>query len=159
MNGNNKETIEDCKEELEKIKKYICDNPLSSICQYLISYSVIRACGTIETIIKNIIFDRLSIGANQEAINYFEKQILESSWNPSCGKIQNILDIINSNWSQSFQAATKNTKEKSDLSSLLNLRNDFAHGQKITATIDNIIDYFEGSCNIVICLVNIIEQS
>lgn len=157
MNGNNQESIDDCRNDLDKIRNYIVDHPMDSICQYLISYSVVRACGIIETIVKKIIFDYLSIGANQEAINYFEKQIIESPWNPSCGKIQKLLDIINSNWSQQFQATTKGTKQKSDLNSLVNLRNDFAHGQKITASIDNIIDYFEGGCQIINNLITIMK--
>ena len=158
MTGNNQKSIEDCQNDLENIKNYIKANPLTSICQYLISYSVVRACGTIETIIKNIIFNHISNGANQEAINYFEKEILESAWNPSCGTIQRLLDKINPNWSIKFQATTSGTKYKMELNSLVNLRNEFAHGQKITATIDNIIDYYNGGCQIAVCLYNIINN-
>lgn len=157
MIGVNNQNIIDCQSDLEKVKKFVLANPLESVCQYLICYSVVRACGTIEVVAKEIIFNYLSNGAARETINYLEKQIVESSWNPSCGKIQNILDTINPSWSQRFQALTNGTKEKSDLKSLVNLRNDFAHGQAITATIENIEDYFNGSCIILDKLTKVIE--
>lgn len=157
MNGDNQNLIDDCINDLNNVKKYIAANALSSICQYLISYAVVRSCGTIEVVVKNIIFDYLSTGATQETINFLEKQILDSSWNPSCGKIQKLLDMINPSWSQEFQAFTNGTKEKTDLSSLVNLRNDFAHGNKVTSSIDNVIDYFEGSCTIVNFLADIVK--
>lgn len=157
MTGNNQFLINDCKDDLDRIDEFIISDPLNSLNSYLISYCVIRACGTIEMVVKNIIFDHLIIGATQETINYFEKDILESSWNPNCGAIQKILDKINPNWSAKFQQDTNGIKEKGDLKSLVNLRNQFAHGQKITATISNVKDYFNGGCRIVEILDNIVK--
>lgn len=157
MNGNNQTLIDDCYNELTKIECFIKSDPLSSLCPYLISYCVVRACGTIEVCTKNIIFDYLSFGVRSETINYLEKEILESSWNPSCGAIQKLLDKINSDWSLQFQALTSGIKEKGDLTSLVNLRNDFSHGQKITATIANIMTYFQGGCKILEILDYIIQ--
>jgi len=157
MTGDNQVLINDCQDDLDRIDQFITSDPLNSLNSYLISYCVIRACGTIEMVVKNIIFDHLIIGATQESINYFEKDILESSWNPHCGAIQKILDKINSNWSATFQHDTNGIKEKGDLTSLVNLRNQFAHGQKITATISNVKDYFIGGCKIVEILDNIVK--
>lgn len=157
MNGSNSDKINDCRSDLLKIESFIKNDPMNSYCPYLISYAVIRACGIIESCVKNIFFDYMSNGANAETINYLEKQIIESSWNPSCGSIQKMLDIINSSWSGNFQAAVCNTKEKGDLTSLVNLRNDFAHGQQITASISNIIDYFDGGCIILNKLEGIVQ--
>lgn len=157
MNGSNVASINDCKTDLFRIKVFIDSDPINSLCPYLISYSVIRACGIIENCVKKIFFDYLSNGAIQETIKYLEKQIIDSSWNPSCGSIQTMLDTINPSWSQTFQESIKGTKEKGDLSSLINLRNDFAHGQQITATIANIIDYFDGGCKIITILESIVK--
>jgi len=156
MNGNNQNIIDDCTNDLDKIKQFINRDPLNSLCPYLISYCVIRSCGCLEVCIKNLLFNYLSFGSRQETINYLEKQILDSSWNPSCGSIQKILDQVNSNWSNRFQQLTNGISEKGDLKSLVNLRNDFAHGQQITATIANIISYFEGGCKILAILEQII---
>lgn len=158
MNGDSKKTIENCRNDLEKVKKYIVENPFDSMCQYLVSYSVIRACGTIEVLVKKIIFDRLTAGAITETVEYLKREIIDSSWNPSCGKIQNLLDRVNSRWSQKFQTLTNGTKYKSDLRSLVDLRNEFAHGQTITASINNIVDYFNGSCEILNILITAIKN-
>ena len=157
MNGSNNDKINDCKNDLVKIETFIKNDPMNSLCPYLISYAVIRACGTIESCVKNIFFEYMSKGANLETVKYLEKQIIESSWNPSCGSIQKMLDIINPTWSSNFQTVVCNTKEKGDLTSLVNLRNDFAHGQQITASISNIIDYFEGGCIILNKLESIVR--
>lgn len=157
MNGDNFALIDDCKNDFNKIEDFIKKDPLNSLCPYLISYSIIRACGCIEVCVKNILFDYLSKGAKAETVKYLENQILESSWNPSFGSIQKLLDAINPNWSSSFQSSLHGAKEKGDLTSLINLRNDFAHGQKVTATIGNIIEYFEGSCKVVENLNSIIN--
>ena len=156
MSGNNQLAIDECRIELESIEQFIIANPMDSNCPYLISYSVIRGCGTIEKVLKDIFFQHLTKNANNEAKNYFEKNILESSWNPSCGQIQRVLDIINPTWSNQFQTTTNGSKDKMDLNSLVNLRNDFAHGQKITASISNILGYYSGGCNILNSLTSII---
>ncbi len=156
MSGNNQGLIDDCKNELKSIESYVLANPLESICSYLISYCVIRGCGTIEKVLKNIIFEHLTFNANSEAKKYFEKNILESSWNPSSGKIQQILDVINPVWSNQFQTQINGTKEKGDLSSLINLRNDFAHGQLITTTVTDVISYFDGAIVILNILCGIV---
>lgn len=156
MSGNNINVINDCKTELSKIETYIKSNSLDSNCPYLISYSVIRACGTIEKVLKQLFYDHLIKNTNNEAKNYFEKNILESSWNPSCGQIQRILDIINPDWSVQFQTLTNASNDKMHLKSLVNLRNDFAHGQTITASISSIIGYYDGACNILKILDSII---
>ncbi len=154
MNGNNKNIIDDCNNDLDKIRQFINNDPLNSLCPYLISYCVVRSCGCLEVCIKNLLFDYLSSGARQETINYLEKQIVDSSWNPSCGNIQKILEQVNPNWSRRFQDLTFGISEKGDLKSLVNLRNDFAHGRQITSTIADIISYFQGGCKIL----NILEQ-
>ncbi len=148
MTGDNQNIIDDCQNDLDRIKHYIKEHPLDSICQYLICYSVVRASGVLEVVAKNIIFSYLSQNAVPEAVRFLEKEIVDSSWNPSCGRIQKILDKISPRWSREFQVKTHGTKEKSDLNSLINLRNDFAHGQMITASIENIEEYFHGSCQV-----------
>ena len=121
MSGNNQLAIDECRIELESIEQFIIANPMDSNCPYLISYSVIRGCGTIEKVLKDIFFQHLTKNANNEAKKYFEKNILESSWNPSCGQIQKILDVINPTWSNQFQTLTNGSKDKMDLKILVTL--------------------------------------
>ncbi len=146
MSGNNQLAINDCLNDLNSVNSYIQANPLDSMCQYLISYSVIRACGTIEIITKNILYDYLSCGAKNETMIYLEKQILDSSWNPSTGRIKSFIEKLNQTWANQFQTAVNGTREQTSLNSLVNLRNQFAHGQPITSSINDVINYFNDGC-------------
>lgn len=143
MNGRYQSLLSNADMELQKIKLWIDSNKLHSNVQYLVSYSVIKASGTIEYTMKQILFDYLSSGCNSEAMQYFTKHIIDASFNPSPGKIQNLLTTINTAWGTSFDNAIKGKQQKTDLKSLVELRNGFAHGSSITASIDNVVTYFE----------------
>lgn len=142
MNGKYDSKIEDCRNELAKIKKWIDNHKLDSNVRYLVNYSVIKCCGTIENIYKKIIFDYLSNGSNTETINFLTKNIISSSSNPSTGKMKTMLQNINVNWSLQFEERIKGQNQKGQLNSLVDLRNTFSHGGSITASIDDVMVFF-----------------
>lgn len=142
MDGKYQGYLLDCSTELEKIKKWIDSNKLHSNIQYLVSYAVIKSSGTIEYTLKQILFDHLCAGCNTEALQYFTKHIIDASFNPSTGQIQKILSTISTDWEKQFEATIKGTKQKGELKSLVDLRNNFAHGTSITASIEDVIAYF-----------------
>ena len=148
MNGDNKSVLYDCKSDLQSIKNWVNKNKMDSNVKYLTSYAVIKACGTIEIVAKKILYERLSEGANIEAQAYLTRMILDSSFNPKTGKICSILDMIDSNWKKEFDNSTKGEAEKDQLNSLVNLRNDLAHGKNISVSIQTVIAYYEGSIKI-----------
>ena len=143
MNGKYIQELRDCEVEIMHIQQWIKKNVLDSNVRYLTSYAVIKACGTIEYVLKQMIFDRLSDGANVEAQNYFTKIILDASFNPSTGQMDRLLERLNSNWKKKFDQAIKGKKEKGELNSLVDLRNSFAHGSVITASINDVMNYFQ----------------
>lgn len=142
MNGKYISDLRNCSIELKQIQKWIKNNPFDSNVKYLISYAVIKASGTIERVLKSILFDYIIQGSNNEAINYFSKHITEASFNPSPGKIEKILSDFNSSWSSSFKHAINNSQHKGNLKSLIQLRNDFAHGTSITPSIETVLKYY-----------------
>lgn len=142
MNGKYKSKIDDCSNELKKIKKWIDQNKLDSNVKYLVNYAVIKCCGTIENIYKDMIFDYLANGANIETINYLTRNIINSSSNPSTKKIKNMLQSINKNWASDFDKRIKGKNEMRQLNSLVDLRNTFSHGGSITSSIDEVILFF-----------------
>ena len=142
MDGKYQSYLTDCAAELGKIKQWIDSNKLHSNIQYLVSYAVIKSSGTIEYTMKQMLFDYLSAGCNTEALQFFTKHIIDASFNPSPGKIQKLLSSINPVWEAQFLDAIKGSQQKGDLKSLVDLRNNFAHGLPITASIENIINYF-----------------
>ena len=142
MNGRYIADLRECSIELNQIQKWIKSHPFDSNVRYLISYSVVKASGTIERVLKSILFDYVSQGANPEAINYFTKHIVEASFNPSPGMIEKILNNFNVSWGISFKSAISGSQRKGDLKSLVQLRNDFAHGSSITPSIETVIKYY-----------------
>lgn len=151
--------INDTKQELLKIKGWIDNNKMDSKVSYLNAYSVIKASGTIEQVLKNILFDKLSNNTSEEAKNYLSKHILESSYNPSTGQIQKLLQDINSCWWSSLdKMIAKNKIHKNNLNSLVQLRNAFSHGNSINESIDVIILYYESGIEIIKYLNEIINE-
>lgn len=157
MNGKYIAVLSSCNYELAKIKDWIDNNKLDSNVKYLVSYAIIKSCGTIELLFKTIVFDFLSKNANEEAINYLMKNILDSSCNPSPGQIQRMLEQINSEWAKSFDEKIKRSSQKGQLKSLVQLRNSFAHGNEITASIEDVNEYYDSGKWILLQLYDVIN--
>ena len=85
----------------------------------------------------------MSDGANNEAKNFLNKNIVEASFNPSPGQMYKILEKINSLWKVNFEKKIGGTNQKGQLKSLVDLRNSFAHGSTITASINDVIAYYK----------------
>ena len=142
MNGDYRQTVRDCEVELNSIQQWIHSNRLDSNVRFLTSYSVIKACGTVEYVFKQIVYDYLSSGANEEAKTYLNKSIIEASFNPSTGQMYRILEKINSDWRVGFENLIKGSSQMGQLNSLVKLRNSFAHGSAITASINDVKNYY-----------------
>lgn len=135
--------LNDCRDELTNIRRWINRNQLDSNVRYLVSYSVIRSSGAIEQVYKQMIYDFLSNQAKNETQYYLEKQIIDSSSNPSVGLMLKMLEQFDIQRKELFDSVTKNTQEKGDLGSLVNLRNDIAHGRTNNPSINTVLRYFE----------------
>ena len=156
MNGKFLQMIADTRGELDSIHKWINDgNQFDSKTRYLISYAVVKASGTVEVIFKNMIYNFLIVGANEKAKGYLEKAIIDSSCNPNTGNMSNILQNISSELKALFDQQVKESGEKDKLNSLVQLRNDFAHGASISVSIDTVIKYFDSAVNILEILDNV----
>ena len=142
MNGDYRQTLRDCEVELNSIQQWIHSNRLDSNVRFLTSYSVIKACGTVEYVFKQIVYDYLSSGANEEAKTYLNKSIIEASFNPSTGQMYRILEKINSDWRVGFENLIKGSSQMGQLNSLVKLRNSFAYGSAITASINDVKNYY-----------------
>ena len=91
MNGRYSDMIRDTETELNSIRHWInAGNQFDSKTRYLVSYSVIKASGTVEVIFKNIIYDYLITNANDKTKMYLEKMIVDSSCNPNTGNMSNM---------------------------------------------------------------------
>lgn len=137
--------LDDCAAELQKIKKRIDKDQFDDMVKFLQRYAIIKACGTIETVVKNMIADHVDAGTSQELQNYISGRVRESSTNPSTGNVSGLLgEFSPSAWKASFDEKVKqHANEKTSLNSLVQLRNDFAHGLSPNTTINTVIRYFD----------------
>lgn len=158
MNGDYSLILKDCRIELENIQRWITANPMDSNVRYLTSYAVIKASGTIENVLKRIIFDTLSDGSKDETKNYLTKSIMDASYNPSPGQIYKLLEKINTDWKQQFESFIRGSNQKGELKSLVELRNSFAHGSSITASIRDVVNYFNAGIWILERLCDVVER-
>ena len=150
MRSDYADLIKNTDRELQEIRKWINadKNRFDTKTKYLIAYSVIKASGSIEVVFKQIIYDYLTREAGEKTATYIEKMILDSSCNPNTGNMSNLLQNISSEWKEQFDALVKKKKKKSKINSLVQLRNDFAHGDNITVSIDTVISYFDAAKDI-----------
>lgn len=142
--------LADTGQELQEIRGWINSgrNMFDSKTRYLISYSVIKASGAVEVVFKRIVFDSLADNSKEETKAYLEKMILESSCNPNTGNMSNMLQSISTEWRAQFDTEVKNSGKKDKINSLVQLRNDFAHGDSISVSIDTVITYFDAAKDI-----------
>lgn len=165
MNSDFINDINEVRNELKEIEKEINSerHKLSKISKHLTYYSVVRASGRIEILFKKILSARLKsdCGTSHNRIkDFILKEIMESSSNPKITIIENYLSKFDSNWKDSFSDKLKKHEHniKSDLNSLVQLRNDVAHGNNCTATIDTIIKYYESGVLVLDILDNVLSS-
>ena len=145
--------------ELKEIRKWINagKNKFDSKTRYLVAYGVIKSSGSIEVVFKQIIYDYLTKGVEEKTATYIEKMILDSSCNPNTGNMSNMLQNISSEWKKKFDEEVKNSGKKDKINSLVQLRNDFAHGDNITVSTDTVITYYEAARDILHILDSVVS--
>lgn len=143
--------LDDCADELQKIKKRIDKDQFDDMVMFLQRYAIIKACGTIEAVVKNMIADHVDARTNPEIQNYISVKVRDNSTNPSTGNISVLLgDFSSKIWKANFDAKVlQHGNEKVSLNSLVQLRNDFAHGRSPNTTINTIIQYYNDSRTII----------
>jgi RiboL-PSP-HEPN len=153
--------IEGCDNELIHIDTIITSlGGTNLIIPYLNKYSVIKSCGTIEISFKTLIADYCSRRSKPQVKRFLNKRVRESSANPSYEKIIGILKEFDNNWVTSFktqmQAQANYNSILSSIQSLVDARNDFAHGDNPTITFADIKNYFTESKLLIETLDNVI---
>lgn len=152
--------LDDARQELESIREWINKdrNKFDINTKYLVSYAVVKASGSIEVVFKKIVFDFLSQNVREETGQYLEKMILDSSCNPNTGNMSNMLQNISGLKRNIFDQQVKESEKKDKLNSLVQLRNDFAHGDNVNISINTVITYYDAGISILNILDNIIGE-
>lgn len=153
--------LDDCADELERIRKRINQDQFDDMVKFLQRYAIIKACGTIEAVVKNMIADHVDSGASDEVKNYISSNVRDSSTNPTTGNITKILESFSSTvWKARFEEKLRaHGTEKGSQNSLVQLRNDFAHGRSPNTSINNIIRYYNDSRTIITLVDETLNES
>ena len=157
MNEEQKRIIEDCKDEIASIKKWVDKNLMDSNVKYLVAYSVVKASGTIEIVFKSMLYEFLSEGCKKETQLFLTKNTVDLSCNPSVGMMEQLLEKIDTNRKNAFSDLAKVMNEKADLNSLVSLRNDIAHGRNINVSIATVKRYYESGVKIIKLLERVLK--
>lgn len=121
---------------------------------FLTRYAIIRSAGSLELALKNIIGDYCEIGASSQAKRFLYKNFRRRALNLSYDTICQSLNYFDDEWSVRFKAhlgrLSNGPQWRSDLDSLIDLRNDFAHGGKPTASFEDIYQYFRHGRRVIV---------
>jgi len=142
--------LEDCSMELSQVKTLIDSiGVASNIAPYLTKYSLIRACGSIEQAFKSILCDFCSHQSKKQIKRFLERRVRDSSMNPSYSNICKLLKDFDEDWWKQFKVSVDNLPDKdlrtTSLQSLVDARNDFAHGGHPSTSICDVMTYYQHS--------------
>jgi hypothetical protein len=139
--------LDDCQVDLEKVKGLInFIGHTSNIVPYLTKFALIRSCGTIKVAYKNILADFCGEKEKKQVKQFINKRVRESSNNPTYSNMCGFLKEFDHDWNVKFKSQINTHPNKDQillsLESLVDARNDFAHGGNPSITLENIIEYF-----------------
>jgi len=142
-----KDQLDSCERELDQINTRVRTlGPTNDIVPYLSKYGLIRACGAIEQAFKAIIADRCSHRANPQIQRYVSRKVRDGSANPSLDQIYKILNEFDPNWKtslkQKIQAHPHSRGIRDSVQSLVDTRNELAHGGSPGVSIGDVKRYF-----------------
>lgn len=126
---------------------------MSPVTPYLTKYAVIRACGAIEVSFKSLIADFCNRRSKKQVKRFIEMRIKKGPANPSQQNIMNILHQFDEDWKKTFKLNLKADPQRQQLldslQSLVDARNEFAHGGSPTLTIADVLQHFDHARKIV----------
>lgn len=163
MNNSDAEQIlNDCDQDLQNALNIV--NGLgqsSNVVPYLNRYGIIKACGSIEQAYKTIIADYCNYRSKQQIKNYINKTIRDGSSNPSYDNICSTLKRFDRNWHITFKADVNGHIDKvtikTSLQSLVDARNEFAHGGNPNVSLNDVYLYFQQSRELIEILDNVVS--
>lgn len=146
--------LSQCRNELDHINDSIRALGITSpVSPYLTKYAVIRACGAIEVSFKNIVVDFCSKRSKKQVKRFIYMRVAKGSANPSQDNILNILNQFDEDWKKAYKTNLNADPDKQQLidslQSLVDARNDFAHGGNPTLSIADVLAHFDNAKKVI----------
>ena len=95
---------------------------------------------------KQVVADKCSYRCNRQVKKFLEKRVNRNSANPSYKKMCELLKSFDEGWCSDFKLRIRNhtaSSLRSSLESLVESRNEFAHGGNPHVSIGSVISYFD----------------
>lgn len=136
-----------CDAELVHVQAIITNLGITSaVVPYLTKYAVVRACGSIETSFKAVIADYCSHRSKKQIKRFIDRRIRDGSANPTIENMYKFLSDFDQKWRVAFKSQLDAEPNKSalitSLQSLVDARNEFAHGGNPTTSLTDVVQYF-----------------
>lgn len=143
-----------CRAELDHVQTTIAAlGVTSSMSPYLTNYAVIRACGSIEVSFKALVADYCSKRSKPQVKRFIHMKIRRGSANPSQKNIMDTLNLFDEVWKRNFKANLRADADRqmllTSLQSLVDARNEFAHGGSPTLSIADVLNHFDHARRVV----------
>ena len=154
--------LANCAQELAHIQGLVAAQSITSqLVPYLTKYAVVRACGAIEIAFKGVIADFCSYRGKAQVKHFINRRVRDGSANPSMHMIHKFLGDFDPNWTPAFKALLQQEANRqqlqTSLQSLVDARNDFAHGGNPTVTIHDVVIYYQHSVRIIELLDTVVQ--
>lgn len=154
--------LDDCQTDIASVEMLIIGiGVTSNVVPYLTKYSLIKACGTIEQAFKSLIADHCERRTKTQVKRFITRKIRENSANPSYENICSLLNDFDENWKQGFKATinakANKTALKTSLQSLVDSRNEFAHGGSPNLSIGDIKQYYRDAREVIEALDAVVQ--
>lgn len=146
--------LDQCRSELSHVEATVSTlGFISPVTPYLTKYAVIRACGAIEFSFKALIADYCSYRSKKQIKRFIHLRIRRGPANPSQKNILEMLDQFDEDWKKNFKLNLKGDPDRQhlldSLQSLVDARNEFAHGGSPTLSIADVLKHFDHARRIV----------
>jgi len=158
-----KSIIEECSDELIHISQTVeAIGSTSRPVPYMNKYAIIKASGTLERAFKTIIADFLENGTTNTSLQSFiDNQIRQNSQNPSygniCGTLKKIDEVLLTEFKTQVNSLADKDRIQTSLQSLVDDRNNLAHGGTPPASVGQTLQYYQDSIQIIECLDNVCQ--
>lgn len=154
--------LDNCSNELSHVKQLVDElGVTSTIVPYLTKYAMIRACGSIELSFKTIIADYCSRRSKKQVKRFLARRVREGSANPTYDMICSFLNDFDEDWKRDFKSKIDQEVDKTillmSLQSLVDSRNDFAHGGNPSASLSDVLMYFSNAIRIIETMDDVVQ--
>jgi len=156
-----KRNLDNCEKDLNDALAIITSlGGTTNVVPFLNKFGIIRACGTIETSYKIIIADYINRRSKIQVKKFINNSVRDSSSNPSYSNICKMLKKFDASWYTRFKNDASHhsdfSKIRTSIESLVDARNEFAHGGNPNVSLNDVIDYFTNCRTLIEILDNIV---